>query len=117
MDRCALHRPGYIALKLCPKLIIVPSRFPAYIEASKKVQEVLAQYDPNFSAASLDEVSDSAHRCTITRLGVLESGHCTVEETNHRISIISRRQPFYFCSYADVCAQLLTLHRKRPRLT
>lgn len=49
--------PGYIALKLCPNLIIVPPRFPAYIEASKKVQAVLAQYDPNFSASSLDEAT------------------------------------------------------------
>ena len=47
--------PGYIAMQLCPGLIIVKSRFAAYREASAKVQQVLAEYDPHFQAASLDE--------------------------------------------------------------
>eukprot|EP00039_Didymoeca_costata_P033678 m.43623 g.43623 ORF g.43623 m.43623 type:complete len:636 (-) comp9988_c0_seq2:294-2201(-) len=47
--------PGYIAKKLCPHLIIVPTRFSVYRAESKKVKAVLAEYDPNFSAMSLDE--------------------------------------------------------------
>lgn len=47
--------PGFIGKKLCPELIIVPLNFTKYREASKAVQEVFAEYDPNFSPMSLDE--------------------------------------------------------------
>jgi DNA polymerase kappa len=47
--------PGYIAKKLCPELLIVPLRFEAYKEASRAMQAVLARFDPNFTACSLDE--------------------------------------------------------------
>ena len=45
----------YIAKKLCPQLVIVPTRFDAYREASRKVQTIFAEYDPHFRAMSLDE--------------------------------------------------------------
>ena len=47
--------PGFIAKKLCPELVIVPAHYDKYKEYSRQVQEVLAEYDPNFSMASLDE--------------------------------------------------------------
>ncbi len=47
--------PGYIAKKLCPELIILPCRFEAYKDASRAMRDVLARYDPNFTAYSLDE--------------------------------------------------------------
>ncbi|XP_078349395.1 LOW QUALITY PROTEIN: DNA polymerase kappa-like [Oculina patagonica] len=47
--------PGFIAKKLCPELIIVPTHFDKYKEYSRQVQEILAEYDPNFAMASLDE--------------------------------------------------------------
>lgn len=47
--------PGFIAKKLCPELIIVPTHFDKYKDYSKQVQEILAEYDPNFAMASLDE--------------------------------------------------------------
>ncbi|KAK4025234.1 hypothetical protein OUZ56_014309 [Daphnia magna] len=47
--------PGFIAKKLCPELVIVPTNFPKYTEVSRQVQKVFADYDPEFSAASLDE--------------------------------------------------------------
>lgn len=43
------------AKKLCPELIIVPTNFPKYTEVSRQVQSIFADYDPEFSAASLDE--------------------------------------------------------------
>ncbi len=43
------------AKKLCPELVIVPTNFPKYTEVSRQVQKVFADYDPEFSAASLDE--------------------------------------------------------------
>uniref|UniRef100_A0A914WBI1 UmuC domain-containing protein n=1 Tax=Plectus sambesii TaxID=2011161 RepID=A0A914WBI1_9BILA len=47
--------PGFIARKLCPQLTIVPCDFDKYRAASKRVQQVFAQYDPDFSMGSLDE--------------------------------------------------------------
>ncbi|XP_051028334.1 DNA polymerase kappa isoform X1 [Acomys russatus] len=47
--------PGFIARRLCPQLIIVPPNFDRYRAVSKEVKEILAEYDPNFMAMSLDE--------------------------------------------------------------
>lgn len=47
--------PGYIAMKLCPELRIVPLRFERYREMSGRVAEVLSKYDANLSMWSLDE--------------------------------------------------------------
>ena len=47
--------PGFIAKKLCPELVIVPPHFDKYKEYSRQVQGILAEYDPNFAMASLDE--------------------------------------------------------------
>ncbi|XP_068952348.1 DNA polymerase kappa isoform X3 [Petaurus breviceps papuanus] len=47
--------PGFIAKRLCPQLTIVPPNFDKYREVSKEVREILADYDPNFMAMSLDE--------------------------------------------------------------
>lgn len=45
----------YIALKLCPHLIVVPSHFDRYAEMSKEVMNVLRNYDPLMLAAGQDE--------------------------------------------------------------
>ncbi|XP_063114432.1 DNA polymerase kappa isoform X2 [Cavia porcellus] len=47
--------PGFIAKRLCPHLIIVPLNFDKYRVVSKQVKDILADYDPNFMAMSLDE--------------------------------------------------------------
>ncbi|KAF3821765.1 hypothetical protein GH733_009807, partial [Mirounga leonina] len=47
--------PGFIAKRLCPQLIIVPPNFDKYRAVSTEVKEILADYDPNFMAMSLDE--------------------------------------------------------------
>lgn len=47
--------PGFIARRLCPQLIIVPPNFDKYHAVSREVKEILADYDPNFMAMSLDE--------------------------------------------------------------
>ncbi|KAL0422535.1 UNVERIFIED_CONTAM: DNA polymerase kappa [Sesamum latifolium] len=47
--------PGFIARKLCPKLIFVPTDFKKYTYYSDLTRQVFQRYDPNFLAASLDE--------------------------------------------------------------
>lgn len=59
--------PGFIALKLCPELKIVPLNFPKYRAASDIVRAVFQKYDPNFLPMSLDEVSDMQKQDIIFR--------------------------------------------------
>ena len=47
--------PGFIGQKLCPELIIIPLNFDKYTAISEQVRAVFAEYDPNYSTASLDE--------------------------------------------------------------
>lgn len=47
--------PGFIARKLCPQLIFVPTDFKKYTYYSDLTRKVFQKYDPNFMAASLDE--------------------------------------------------------------
>ncbi|KAF6167068.1 hypothetical protein GIB67_041323 [Kingdonia uniflora] len=47
--------PGFIARKLCPELIFVPTDFKRYTRYSELTRKVFRKYDPNFIASSLDE--------------------------------------------------------------
>ncbi|KAH0977823.1 hypothetical protein GBA52_027542 [Prunus armeniaca] len=47
--------PGFIARKLCPELIFVPTDFKKYTYYSDLTRKVFEKYDPDFVAASLDE--------------------------------------------------------------
>ncbi|KAL5988214.1 hypothetical protein ACLOJK_035977 [Asimina triloba] len=47
--------PGFIACKLCPDLIFVPTNFKRYTYYSELTRKVFQKYDPEFIAASLDE--------------------------------------------------------------
>lgn len=49
--------PGFIGLKLCPELRLVPGNFRLYKEESRKISEVLKEYDETFTPYSLDEAS------------------------------------------------------------
>ena len=47
--------PGFIAKKLCPKLVIVPTHFEKYRKVSNEIREIFSEYDVNFLPLSLDE--------------------------------------------------------------
>ncbi|KAL8541590.1 hypothetical protein ACS0TY_002742 [Phlomoides rotata] len=47
--------PGFIARKLCPELIFVPTDFKKYTHFSDLTRKVFQKFDPNFLAGSLDE--------------------------------------------------------------
>eukprot|EP01018_Ginkgo_biloba_P014400 Gb_14612 [translate_table: standard] len=60
--------PGFIAQKLCPNLIFVPTNFQKYSHYSELTRQVFREYDSRFIARSLDEayldVTDVCqHRC------------------------------------------------------
>ncbi|PAV92089.1 hypothetical protein WR25_15991 [Diploscapter pachys] len=48
--------PGFIALKLCPTLKIVPCNFRSYRKNSEVFSAIFAEYDPEMTMGSLDEV-------------------------------------------------------------
>ena len=48
--------PGFIGVKLCPHLKIIPLHFDKYRAASAKVRAIFMKYDPHFAPMSLDEV-------------------------------------------------------------
>ena len=52
---CRSAMAGFVAKKLCPQLICLPLNFDKYIAKAKEVRAVLAEYDPRFESASLDE--------------------------------------------------------------
>ena len=47
--------PGFLALRLCPTLKIVPGDFHKYSRESKKIMSVVEKYDPNYEQMGCDE--------------------------------------------------------------
>ncbi|XP_024031357.1 DNA polymerase kappa, partial [Morus notabilis] len=78
--------PGFIARKLCPELIFVPTDFKKYTYYSDLTTKVFRKYDPNFMAASLDEAYlDVTEVCTEKGTSgeevAKEIRNCVFEET------------------------------------
>ncbi|KAM0559513.1 hypothetical protein ACHAPJ_004543 [Fusarium lateritium] len=46
---------GFVAKKLCPNLLLLKPNFQKYNAKAHEVREVLANYDPRFESASIDE--------------------------------------------------------------
>jgi DNA polymerase-4 len=47
--------PTYLALRKCPPLIVVPTRFDVYRRESQRIREILAAFTPVIEPLSLDE--------------------------------------------------------------
>ncbi|KAK0610409.1 hypothetical protein B0T17DRAFT_500493 [Bombardia bombarda] len=52
---CRSGMAGFVAKKLCPELVLLPLNFDKYNAKAAEVREVLAEYDPRFESASIDE--------------------------------------------------------------
>lgn len=52
---CRSGMAGFVAKKLCPELILLPLNFDKYTAKANEVREVIAEYDPRFESASIDE--------------------------------------------------------------
>lgn len=52
---CRSGMAGFVAKKLCPQLVLIKPNFEKYTAKGKQVREVLADYDPRFESASIDE--------------------------------------------------------------
>ncbi|KAI0473572.1 hypothetical protein GGR56DRAFT_666714 [Xylariaceae sp. FL0804] len=52
---CRSGMAGFVAKKLCPQLLLIRPNFAKYTSKAHEVREVLADYDPRFESASIDE--------------------------------------------------------------
>lgn len=52
---CRSAMAGFVAMKLCPQLICLPLNFAKYTAKAQEVRAILADYDPRFESASMDE--------------------------------------------------------------
>lgn len=52
---CRSGMAGFVAKKLCPELILLPLNFEKYTAKANEIREVIAEYDPRFESASIDE--------------------------------------------------------------
>ncbi|KAL2194145.1 hypothetical protein P885DRAFT_43920 [Corynascus similis CBS 632.67] len=52
---CRSGMASFVAKKLCPNLVIIPLNFDKYNAKAAEVREILADYDPRFESASIDE--------------------------------------------------------------
>ncbi|KAJ5929868.1 hypothetical protein N7454_006818 [Penicillium verhagenii] len=46
---------SFVAKKLCPELVLLPQNYDKYTAKAKEIREIMAQYDPLFESASIDE--------------------------------------------------------------
>lgn len=46
---------SFVAKKLCPQLVLLPQNYDKYTAKAKEIRDILAQYDPLFESASIDE--------------------------------------------------------------
>ncbi|KAI3390236.1 hypothetical protein diail_11388, partial [Diaporthe ilicicola] len=52
---CRSGMAGFVAKRLCPDLISLPLNFEKYTAKANEVRQVVAEYDPRFESASIDE--------------------------------------------------------------
>ncbi|KAJ1327920.1 DNA polymerase kappa [Microdochium nivale] len=52
---CRSGMAGFVAKKLCPALELIRPNFEKYTAKAREVREILADYDPRFESASIDE--------------------------------------------------------------
>lgn len=52
---CRSGMAGFVAMKLCPQLVCLPLNFDKYTAKAQEVRKIIADYDPNFESASIDE--------------------------------------------------------------
>ena len=46
---------GFVAKKLCPQLVLLKPNFTKYSAKAQEIRRILADYDPRFESASIDE--------------------------------------------------------------
>jgi DNA polymerase kappa len=75
---CRSGMAGFVAMKLCPQLICLPLNFEKYSAKAQEIRAVLAEYDPRYESASVDEAYlNLTHYC--------EEHHLTPEDAVNQL--------------------------------
>ena len=77
---------GFVAKKLCPELIFLPLNFDKYTAKAQEVREIIADYDPRFESASIDEAY-------LNMTGYCETNHIDPDEAVQQL----RREVYEKC--------------------
>lgn len=128
---CRSGMAGFVATKLCPDLICLPLNFEKYTAKAQEVREILADYDPRFESASIDEAylnitqyceekqMDPEETVTQLRNEVSEKTHITISAgiaANAKIAKIAsnRNKPNGQFRVANDRATILAFMRDLP---
>lgn len=128
---CRSGMAGFVATKLCPDLICLPLNFAKYTAKAQEVREILADYDPRFESASIDEAylnitqyceekhMDPEEAVTQLRNEVAEKTHITISAgiaANAKIAKIAsnRNKPNGQFRVANDRATILAFMRDLP---
>ena len=52
---CRSGMAGFVAKRLCPQLVLLKPDFNKYSAKAQEIRQILAEYDPRFESASIDE--------------------------------------------------------------
>lgn len=92
-----------------PQLVFVPPDFSKYTAASAVTRRVFAQYDPSFSAASLDEAAlDVTAHCAVTG----QSGEQVHRGGTRRWQ--AAREPPPLCAHGRLHSQMAAAREEQP---
>ncbi|KAN0072710.1 hypothetical protein V8E54_008824 [Elaphomyces granulatus] len=73
---CRSGMAAFVAKKLCPHLICLPQNFDKYNAKAREIRAILADYDPRFESASIDEAYlNLTAYCAENNLGPEEAVH------------------------------------------
>ena len=128
---CRSGMAGFVAMKLCPNLTCLPLNFAKYTAKAQEVREILADYDPRFESASIDEAylniteyceekgMNSEEAVTQLRNEVCEKTHITISAgiaPNAKIAKIAsnRNKPNGQFKVANDRATILAFMRDLP---
>ncbi|KFX96986.1 hypothetical protein O988_05067 [Pseudogymnoascus sp. VKM F-3808] len=85
---CRSGMAGFVARKLCPQLIQLPLNFEKYTSKAREVRGIIAQYDPRFESASIDEAYLNITRyCESNNIGPEEAVEQLRREVHEKTKI------------------------------
>ncbi|QUC23714.1 uncharacterized protein UV8b_07955 [Ustilaginoidea virens] len=104
---CRSGMAGFVAKKLCPSLILIRPNFQKYAAKAEEVREILADYDPRFESASIDEAYlNITQYCQENNMGPAETVEQLRREIHQRTAITVSAGIAANAKLAKICSNL-----------
>lgn len=78
---CRSAMPTYKALQLCPKLVVMPTRFDVYKQESKRIREIFGRFTEQIEPLSLDEAYLDVSHWLSSGASVAREIRCEIRES------------------------------------